>query len=176
MSDDVRYPIGPFRRPTSVSADDLRTWIDALARLPSELKRASDGLDREQLDTPYRDGGWSPRQIVHHVADSHMNSLIRFRLALTEDTPTIKPYHQDAWSELVDSRHAEIGSSLEILGGLHARWVVLLEGFDSDAWGRTFVNPESGRVIRLDVNLALYAWHGRHHTAQIERLREREAW
>ena len=176
MSDDLRYPIGPFRRPLTVTDDARRTWIDALATLPSALRRATDGLDRAQLDTPYRDGGWSSRQIVHHLADSHMNSLIRFRLALTEDEPTIRPYAQDAWADLVDSRRAEIEASLEILAGLHARWVVLLESFDPASWERTFVHPESGRAIRLDVNLALYAWHGRHHTAQIERLRDREGW
>ncbi len=176
MDDDLRYPIGRFRPPTSVSDDDLEGWIEAVALLPAELRRATSGLERAQLDTPYRSGGWSPRQIVHHVADSHMNSVIRFRLALTEDAPTIKPYLQGAWGDLADSRRAEVETSLAILAGLHARWAVLLETFDADDWSRTFVHPESGRAIRLDVNLALYAWHGRHHATQIERLREREGW
>ena len=176
MSDDLRYPIGRFRRPPTVRDDDLRRWIDEIGGLPEELRRATDGLDRQQLDTPYRDGGWSARQIVHHLADSHMNSVIRFRLALTEDEPTIRPYRQDAWADLLDSRQAEIESSLAILSGLHARWVVLLRDFDPAVWSRTFLHPESGRAIRLDVNLALYAWHGRHHTAQIERLRGRHGW
>lgn len=176
MSDDLRYPIGRFRRPSAVSDDDLRSWIDAVACLPSEVRRASEGLDPRQLDTPYRDGGWSTRQIVHHLADSHMNSLIRFRLALTEDAPTIRPYDQDAWAGLADGRSAEIEPSLAILSGVHARWAVLLKSFGSADWARAFVHPQAGRTIRLDVNLALYAWHGRHHVAQIERLRERHGW
>ncbi len=133
------------------------------------------GLADAQIDTPYRDGGWTVRQVIHHLADSHMNSFVRFKLALTEDSPTIKPYNEAAWAETADARALPLAPSLDLIDGLHQRWVVLLESLNDADFGRTFTHPERGQM-RLDVNLALYAWHCRHHTAHIVSLRERMGW
>ena len=172
---DPRYPIGPWRAPAQISEQDLYTAIDQIAALPSELRTAVQGLSSEQLDTPYREGGWTVRQLVHHVADSHINSYVRFRLALTEDEPKIRPYDEKAWAELVDSRHAEPDLSLDLLDRLHRRWTMLLRSFGAKEWARTYYHPERG-TVRLDVTALLYAWHGRHHTAHVNHLRERQRW
>lgn len=146
--------------------------MDEIAGTPARLKAAVAGLSAEQLDTPYRPGGWTVRQLVHHVPESHMNSYIRYKWALTEDEPTIKPYYEDRWAELSDARTSPIEPSLALLESLHQRWITLLRGLTEEDWKRTFRHPDLG-LIRLDQNAALYAWHGRHHVAHITSLRER---
>lgn len=163
---DLNYPIGKFERPAAATEADRTRWISQIEALPGELREALAGLTEAQLEIPYRPGGWTSRQVVHHVADSHMNSFLRFRLALTEDEPTIKPYDQGAWGELVDTRKAPVEWSLAILEAVHKRWVMLLNSMGEREFERTFRHPELG-VLTLNVNLALYAWHGRHHTAHV---------
>jgi len=169
---DLRYPIGKFQFPDAVSAGDRRRFIDEIAEAPAHLRAAVAGLSEAQLETPYRPGGWTVRQVVHHVPDSHLNSYVRYRLALTEDDPVIKPYAENRWALLPDARKAPVEVSLQLLESLHQRWVALLASLDEEEWRRTFRHPELGPV-RLDQNAALYAWHGRHHVAHIMALRER---
>lgn len=171
---DLRYPIGTYRAPETVTAEDRERFIAQLEQLPARLRDAVRGLDAEQLDTPYRPGGWTVRQVVHHVPDSHLNAYCRFKLALTEVTPTIKPYDQEAWAALPDM-NGPIKDSLDLLDALHHRWVRLLRALPEDAWRRTFDHPEMG-VQRLDLVLAHYAWHGAHHVAHITTMRQRERW
>ena len=172
---ELRYPIGKFHRPESITETQRSKFIDELATAPGRLRRAIHGLTPTQLDTPYRPGGWTLRQVVHHVPDSHMNSYIRFKLALTEDVPTIKAYKEDLWAELADSRNTPIETSLTLLDTLHERWVFLLRSLKDEDWQRQYRHPELGPV-RLDVTLALYAWHSAHHTAHITSLRKRNGW
>jgi hypothetical protein len=172
---DLSYPIGKFDFKQTVDASAIPSLIADLEALPALLSEAARGLTGPQLDTPYRPGGWTVRQTVHHVADSHMNSAIRLRLALTETEPMIRPYEQQLWAELLDARTAPVEWSLRLIECLHARWVMLLKGMVAEDFGRTFRHPEIG-LIRLDLNLALYAWHGKHHTAHITGLRERMGW
>ena len=171
---DLRYPIGPFKLEGAPTDDDLRRSIDEIAEAPAKLRAAVEGLSAQQLDTPYRPDGWTVRQVVHHVPDSHLNSYCRFKLALTEDEPTIKPYREERWAELADSR-APIEVSLALLESLHQRWVSLLKSLEPADFSRTFRHPEIG-VITLAKNVSLYAWHGRHHTAHVTSLRERMGW
>jgi len=173
--DDLRYPVGKFHFPESVSAQDLATLLDQIAATPERLRSAVAGLSDSQLDTPYRPGGWTVRQVAHHVADSHINSYVRFRLALTEDLPVIKPYEESRWAELSDARGMPVAPSLQLLESLHARWVPLLRSLSEADWKRAFRHPELG-LVTLENNAALYAWHGRHHVAQITALRERMGW
>lgn len=173
---DLRYPIGPFSFEKPVSEAQRLAWIEEVAALPEQLKGAVSGLDEEQLETSYREGGWTARQVVHHVADSHLNSYIRFRWALTEDAPVIKAYDETRWAELPDAKEAPVEVSLDLLHILHNRWVYLLKALDDEAFRRSFVHPETGKEISLERNLALYAWHGRHHCAHITSLRERKGW
>jgi hypothetical protein len=175
MSTDLRYPVGKFQRPESISAAGRAAFIDEIRALPANLRAAVAGLTGEQLDTPYRPGGWTVRQVVHHVADSHMNSYVRFRLALTEDEPVIKAYEEQLWAELADARSAPAELSLALIDMLHARWIILLESLDDAAFGRTFRHPAIG-LMTLDANTALYAWHSRHHVAHITSLRRRMGW
>lgn len=170
---DLRYPIGKFEFTGECSAAQRAEWISEIEALPTKLVEAVAGLTEEQLDLPYRDGGWTVRQVVHHVADSHMNSLMRFKLALTEDQPTIKPYYEDRWAELEDSVSLDISVSITLLESLHKRWVVLLKAMKETDFERSFIHPESQKTIRLDYNLGLYAWHGKHHVAHITSLRDR---
>jgi hypothetical protein len=172
---DLRYPVGRFQAPAVITPEDRTRFISIIERLPNSLRAAVAGLSREQLDTPYRDGGWTIRQVIHHLADSHMNSFIRFKLGLTEDSPTIKPYDEAACAELADSLGMPVDSSLMLLDGLHQRWTVLLRSMDQKQFERTFNHPDLG-LVKLDVNLALYEWHCRHHTAHITSLRERRGW
>src|SRR6266481_7262815 len=172
---DLRYPVGKFKFPETVSVDDRNRFIDEIAGTPAHLKAAVAGLSAEHLDTPYRPGGWTVRQLVHHVPDSHLNSYMRFRLALTEQEPTIKPYDQQRWAELADSRTAPMEVSLALLESLHERWVLLLRALTASDWKRTFRHPELG-VVNLEGTAALYAWHGRHHVAHITSLRQRMRW
>ena len=171
---DLRYPIGRFQAPAEISSDDRLLAIATLAELPSELHNAVRGFDGEQLDTPYRVGGWTVRQVVHHLADSHMNALTRVKLALTEEWPTIKPYDQEAWARLHDAA-GPIEWSMELIENLHARWVMLLQSLSTAQWARGYLHPENGRET-LDGVMLRYAWHSRHHVAQVQRLRQREGW
>ncbi len=173
--DHWRYPIGRFRPPAVNTADTRSRQIETLRLLPERLRAAVTGLSRAQLDTPYREGGWTVRQVVHHLADSHANSFIRFKLALTEDWPTVKPYDEAAWARLADSRTLAIDGSLVLIEALHARWVALLESLTDADFERGYVHPENGRQT-LAHALAIYAWHSLHHTAHITSLREREGW
>ena len=170
-----RYPIGPQPEPGEVSELARTQAVAALKRLPGELRSAVSGLGDMQLDTPYREGGWTLRQVVHHVADSHLNAYLRVKLALTEDHPTIKPYDEAAWAELPDSALG-VEVSLMLLDGLHQRWVALLEGLDETQWARTFVHPASQQLFSVAQTTLLYEWHGQHHTAHIVRLREARGW
>ncbi|MGE5205499.1 MAG: YfiT family bacillithiol transferase [Chlamydiota bacterium] len=172
---DLSYPIGKFTPESSLSPQRRAELMAQIAELPARLRAAVDGLSAQQLDTPYRPQGWTVRQVVHHVPDSHMNAYIRFKLALTEAEPTIKPYEQQLWAELGDSLQTPIETSLTLLETLHQRWVILLRSIGDGDWQRSFRHPELG-VVRLDTNLALYAWHGRHHMAHITSLRERMGW
>ncbi|MGB6973420.1 MAG: bacillithiol transferase BstA [Terracidiphilus sp.] len=171
---DPRFPVGRFRAPAESSAAGRAEELAVLRGLPSRLRQAVDGLSDARLDTPYREGGWTVRQVVHHVADSHMNSYLRFKLALTEDWPAIKPYDEAAWANLADST-SPIDVSLTLLDSLHARWVALLQSLGEAEFARGYVHPESGRQT-LATALALYAWHSRHHTAHITALRARMGW
>jgi hypothetical protein len=171
---DLSYPIGRFERPASVTPAQRAQWIEDIAAVPAQFREHVRGLNDEQLDTPYRPGGWTVRQVVHHVADSHMNSYIRCRLALTETEPTIKPYDEKKWAELSDAS-LPVDLSLQILDGLHQRWVVLFRAMSESDFSRTFRHPELG-LMSLDANLALYSWHGRHHGAHIANLRKRMGW
>ncbi|HEY0795799.1 MAG TPA: bacillithiol transferase BstA [Acidisarcina sp.] len=170
----LRFPVGRAPRPPKISPLELQKAIAAIAALPENLRSAVVGLTDEQLDTPYRDGGWSVRTLVHHVADSHLNMFIRFKLALTEDWPTIRPYEQDAWAVLADSK-LPVEVSLALIESLHRRWVALMEAMTDIDWKRGFVHPETGRFT-LPQAVMLYDWHGRHHTAHVTELRNRMGW
>src|SRR3984893_12526190 len=175
MADDLRYPIGKFTYEGPMTPERSRECLTAIAETPARLREAVAGLTDEQLDTQYRPGGWTVRQVVHHLPDSHLNSYMRFRLALTEDEPTIKPYREDRWAELPDARTQPVEVSLRLLECLHARWVALLRSLTDAEWKRTFRHPELG-LVSLEQNAALYAWHGQHHVAHILNLRERMGW
>jgi hypothetical protein len=166
---DLRYPIGKFRFPEAVSVDDRRKFVAQIAETPAALRAAIGGLSDPQLDTPYRPEGWTVRQVIHHVPDSHLNSYTRYKLALTEDEPTVKPYAEDRWAELADGRSGPVEVSLRLLECLHSRWVVLLQSLTEPDWKRTFRHPDIG-LLRLDQNAALY------HVAHINGLRERMGW
>lgn len=173
--DDLRYPIGRFQTPGKVNADRREKWIREIESLPKNLRRAVAGLSDEELETPYRPGGWTVRQLVHHLADSHLNSYTRFRLAVTEDVPTIKTYNEADWAELADAKTAPVELSLMLLETLHARWVLLLRSFGDAEFARTIRHPEWGEVS-VEELLAQYEWHCRHHVAHINRLKQREDW
>src|SRR5579864_1184349 len=172
---DLRYPIGKFTYDGPLTEDQKQKCLDDITHAPANLRAAVTGLSPEQLDTPYRPDGWTVRQVVHHVPESHMNSYIRFKLALTEQEPTIKPYAEDRWAVLGDVRSTPIEVSLMLLETLHTRWMHLLGSLAAADWKRTFLHPAIG-VMTLDQTLALYAWHGRHHVAHITELRKRENW
>jgi uncharacterized damage-inducible protein DinB len=175
MTTDLRYPIGKFVWEGDATGEQRQKFIDEIAGTPARLRSAVEGLSPERLETPYRPGGWTVRQVVHHLADSHLNSYVRFRLALTEDEPTIKTYHEDRWAELTDARTAPLEVSLALLESLHVRWVQLLRSLGEEDFARAFRHPDLG-TVSLDKNLGLYAWHGRHHVAHITNLRERMGW
>ena len=172
---DLRYPIGKFSYDGHLTQDQKRAFLDDIAQTPKNLRAAVQGLSAAQFDTPYRPGGWTVRQVVHHVPDSHLNSYMRFKLALTEDEPTIKPYAEDRWAELADTKATPVEVSLTLLDSLHDRWVRLLRSLTPEEWKRTFRHPDLG-AMTLEKTLALYAWHGRHHVAHITALRERSGW
>ena len=173
--EDLRFPIGRFQRPASLSPQQRRDAIDSIAAAPARLRTAVSGLNASQLDTPYRAEGWTVRQVVHHVPDSHMNALTRFKLALTEDVPTIKPYDEAAWAKLEDVRSTPVETSLSLLDALHDRWVRILNAMSESDFSRQLRHPENGPMT-LDQMLALYEWHGRHHVGHIISLRARSGW
>jgi hypothetical protein len=173
---DLQYPIGRFSWNGDCDPSHREGRLQTIAAAAAELQRAVAGLTDAQLDTPYRPEGWTVRQVVHHYADDHMNSYIRFKLALTEDTPTIKAYSEPLWGDLADARTAPIEPSLMLLAGLHQRWVAAFRALTPEQWSRGFVHPRSGKTISLDMLAAQYEWHSRHHIAQIQSLRTRNAW
>ncbi|UVI33802.1 YfiT family bacillithiol transferase [Paenibacillus spongiae] len=175
-SGNASYPIGHFKHEGEVSAEQRAVWIREIESLPVKLRMAVEGLSDMQLDTPYRDGGWTVRQVVHHMADSHMNSMIRFKLALTEANPTVKPYEEAKWAELEDSRQLPVQPSLQLLDSLHQRWTYLLRSLPAEEYERTFFHPESRQTNKLAYVLGVYAWHGNHHVAHIRVLREHMGW
>ena len=172
---DPQYPIGKFHFEGSVSDDQRSSLISSIEQMPAALRAAVKDLSPRQLDTPYREGGWTVRQVTHHVPDSHVNAYVRFKLALTEDEPTIKPYAEDRWAQLEDTKSTPVEVSLALLESLHSRWVRLLRSLTPEDWKRTFRHPESG-VVSLEKNLAMYSWHGKHHVAQVTELRKRMGW
>ncbi len=172
---DLRYPIGKFAYDGSLTEDQKQKFLDDIAHAPSNLRAEVKGLTDQQLDTPYRPEGWTVRQVTHHVPDSHLNAYIRTKLALTEEEPTIKPYAEDRWAQLADTRATPVEVSLALLDSLHDRWVRLLRSLQPNDLKRTYRHPERG-VMDLSQTLAMYAWHGRHHVAHITGLRERNGW
>jgi hypothetical protein len=172
---DLRYPIGKFSYHGPLTDEQKQTYIEEIAKAPANLRTAVKGLSEKQFDTPYRPDGWTVRQLAHHVPDSHLNAYVRFKLALTEDDPTIKPYAEDRWAQLADTQATPVEVSLALLDSLHDRWTRLLRSLQPEDWKRTFRHPELGSVT-LEKNLALYAWHGRHHVAHVATLRERNGW
>lgn len=174
--EQLKFPIGKFERPSSITQEMIQKWISDISSFPARLTQEVALLTDEQLDTPYRPNGWTIRQVVHHCADSHMNSLLRFKLALTEDWPTIKPYREDLWAELTDSLEMPIQPSLLILEGIHARWTELLQSLTVKQLERVFIHPEHGKTFRIDENMGIYAWHCNHHLAHITETKKRNKW
>ena len=172
---DPRYPIGKWERRDTLTPGERAAMIAQIAEVPARMRAAIAGLDETQLDTPYREGGWLVRQVVHHVPDSHLNSYTRFKLALTEEEPTIRPYDEAKWAALSDSRDTPVATSLTMLDALHDRWTILLRAMSEDDFRRTLRHPELG-VMTLDAMVSLYAWHGRHHVGHVTSLRERMGW
>ena len=172
---DLRYPVGTFTYQKPLTEDQKQRHLDEIEHAPANLRAAVKGLSAQQLDTPYRPGGWTVREVTHHVPDSHLNAYIRTKLALTEDEPTIKPYAEDRWAQLADTQTTPVVVSLTLLDSLHARWVRLLRALKPEDWKRNFRHPERG-VMDLEETLALYGWHCRHHVAHIVSLRQRNGW
>jgi len=173
--EDMRFPVGKFHYDGPLTPEQQKSFLEAIAQTPAQLRAAIKGLSDSQLDTPYRPEGWTVRQVVHHVPDSHLNAYVRFKLALTEEDPTIKPYAEDRWAELADTKATPVEVSLTLTDSLHDRWVRLLRSLAPEQWKRTFRHPEMGPMT-LEKTLALYAWHGRHHVAHITQLRKRMSW
>jgi uncharacterized damage-inducible protein DinB len=172
---DLRYPVGKFQPEPELSDMSRQNLIRQIAETPAKLREAVKGLSEEQLDTPYRPGGWTVRQVVHHIPDSHLNAYIRFKLGMTEQEPPVKPYKENLWAELVDAKTSPIEASLTLLESLHQRWTIFLRSMATPDFARTVNHPENG-IMSLDRILQLYAWHGRHHVAHITSLRERMNW
>lgn len=175
MSEDLRYPIGTFSPVGEITSEMREKFIQTIEELPEKFRAAISNLSEEQLDTAYRPEGWTVRQLVHHVADSHMNSFCRFKLGLSEDNPTIKPYDEALWAEMADSKNAAVDLSLNVIDGVHARWAMLLKSMSEADFERKINHPERG-TMSLNSLLALYDWHSRHHTAHVTKLRERNNW
>lgn len=171
----LQYPIGKFQKPEIISRKTIDAWIGEIASFPERIEKAISGMNEAQLDTQYRPDGWTIRQVVHHCADSHMNSFIRFKLALTEDNPQIKPYEEQLWAEAPDY-DMDPGVSIALLKALHSRWVVLLRSISEKDFSKTFYHPGSQKIYRLDINTGIYAWHCNHHLAHITELKRREGW
>lgn len=173
---DPRFPIGKYAPPAQLDAAFVVASIAALEALPGELRAAVSDLDDAQLDTPYRDGGWTVRQVVHHLPDSHANAYVRHKLVMTEENPTIRPYQEALWAELPEAKSGDPELSLRLLDALHARWTAYLRALPASAFSRTFFHPQSNLSMRLDWSVGMYAWHGRHHSAQIRALRAARGW
>jgi hypothetical protein len=168
VDENLKYPIGKYRAPEAVSSQNIKDWIAQINLLPTDLRSLTVDLSESDLLKTYRPGGWNIRQIVHHIADSHSNSFIRFKWTLTEETPVIKAYYEDRWANLYDAKEAPIEISVDFIESLHKRWVFLLNHLSTEEWDRSFKHPETGRIISLKWNLGLYAWHGRHHLEHIK--------
>ncbi len=173
--ENLSYPIGQFEIDKDITTEKRVKWIEEIEKAPTQLNNAVDGLTTEQIDTPYRPGGWTVRQVVHHLPDSHLNAYLRFKLTVTEDEPTIRTYDQDQWAEILDAKTAPIEMSLNLLESLHKRWVFFLKSLTEDDFALKFIHPEIGKLNLSDL-LSLYAWHGRHHIAHINSLRARMGW
>ncbi|MEO7524364.1 MAG: YfiT family bacillithiol transferase [Ferruginibacter sp.] len=173
--EDLKYPIGKYTG-QPFSQAQMEEWLLDIQSLPQQIEYAITNLDQYQLDTPYRDGGWTVQQVVHHVADSHMNAYIRFKLGLTEDNPTIKPYNEAAWAEMSDTKNLPINISITLLHAMHSRWFEILKNIKADQWERKVFHPEHKKEMTLWYLLGNYAWHGKHHSAHITQLRERMNW
>jgi hypothetical protein len=165
--ENLRYPVGRFIAPKSYSENDIKNWIETISDFPLLLRKEVEHLTDSKLDTPYREGGWTARQVVHHVADSHINSYVRFKLALTEDNPVIKPYFEDRWAELPEAKNAPVAISLNLIDALHKRWTLMLRNMSPTDFNRTYFHPEHQKSQPLAQILALYEWHCRHHLAHI---------
>ena len=174
--EQLQYPIGKYNQPTVLTEAIINEWIAEISSFPEQLAHAVKTLTDKQLDTAYRPEGWTIRQVVHHCADSHMNSFTRIKLALTDDQPTIKPYYEEQWAELVDSKSMAIAPSLQMLKGIHERWGVLLRNLTDEQYGRIFIHPEHGKTFRVDETIGVYAWHCRHHLAHITEAKKRFDW
>lgn len=174
--EQLKYPIGKFEKPKIITKDILAKWISEISTFPTKLTDEVNHLTDRQLDTQYRPDGWTIRQVVHHCADSHMNSLTRLKLTLTEDQPTIKPYYEDRWAELIDAKNMPINPSLKMLEGIHERWTVLLNNMTEEQYERIFIHPEHGKTFRVDENIGVYAWHCNHHLAHITETKKRNNW
>ena len=174
--DSLRYPIGPFTIPDHFSEEIIEDWIQQIATLPTRLRKEVEQLNDTQLDSPYRPEGWTIRQVVNHLADSHMNALLRFKLTLTEDNPVIKPYSEQLWAELVDSKTMPITPALSIVEGVHTRLVALLNAMSEEDFERSYIHPQYQREYKLKEVLALYAWHGNHHLAHITSIKQTMGW
>jgi len=172
----LRYPIGKFKFPEQISAEEISSMIKTIEELPAKLRNAVSGMSEEQLNTPYRDGGWTVRQVVHHLFDSHSNSYTRMKLAMTEENPVIKPYEEARWAELEDGKNAPVELGLNLLELLHKRWVIFLHSFIESDLKRTFFHPDNKRSQTIAQTIALYAWHSRHHLAHITELKKRMGW
>jgi len=176
MKDDLRYPIGGFQWTGSFTPEEREACIKVIEETPAKLADAVKGLSDAQLDTPYREGGWTVRQVAHHLADAHMTSLTRFKHALTETVPVIKPFDEGTWAQLPDTLHAPVEMALDMVRGIHKRWAYLLRHMTEDDFAKTFFHPGSGQIMSLDRTLAFYSWHSRHHIAHITNLRQRMGW
>ncbi|WP_423146658.1 YfiT family bacillithiol transferase [Rubrolithibacter danxiaensis] len=175
-SDSLKYPIGKFVAPENISEEQIKNWIETLGNLPAKLRLAVSGLTDEQLDTPYRPGGWTLRQVVHHLPDSHMNAYIRFKLAITEENPFIKPYYEDRWAECTEAKNAPPEISLNLLESLHSRWTAFLSTLNPTDLERTYVHPEHNKTFILKEVLGMYVWHGEHHLAHILMAKQHSGW
>lgn len=171
----LKYPIGRYVAPIPIKNPHIQNWIGELEKFPPNLRELVKSLSEDQLNTPYRHGGWTIKQVIHHLADSHLNGYIRVKWALTENCPTIKPYYEDRWAQLPDYLNVPVDTSLDLLTSLHARLVTLLRSLEQEEMNRELIHPDSG-VIKLKKYIGLYAWHGKHHYAHIKGLLEREGW
>jgi uncharacterized damage-inducible protein DinB len=176
IMDEIRYPIGKFQAPAAFCEEDAKQWISDIRQIPAKLREAVSGLNEEQLNTPYRDGGWTVAQVVHHIADASMNAFLRTKWTLTEDVPSIKPFEENDWAKTTEARSLHIEPSLQLLEGLHERWAHLLESMSSDDFQRNFYHEGTKENVPLYMLIAMHAWHGKHHTAQIASLRQRKGW
>lgn len=172
----LKYPIGKIEVPQNIASDDIKKWITDISELPGKLNKAVRPLSKKQLDTPYRPEGWTLKQLIHHIADSHMSGLLRFKWALTEDEPTIKAFDEKAFADLYDSKLAPVEISLDFISALHGKWVILMENMSNADFEKTFVHPGSGHRFTLKESLANYSWHSRHHYAHLHNLLQRKGW